>query len=112
MQTRCQELLPPVPQSLTPCLPALDLEVAVSALKTPSLQGGFCTADRIVTVSPGYAYEIQTPEGGWGMESLLRSRAYALNGGFKLHDITTTLFFIFVMKKTRLQHYSKRTWRV
>ena len=44
------------------------------------LQGGFCTADRIVTVSPGYAYEIQTPEGGWGMESLLRSRAYALNG--------------------------------
>ena len=43
-------------------------------------QGGFCTADRIVTVSPGYAYEIQTPEGGWGMESLLRSRAYALNG--------------------------------
>lgn len=32
------------------------------------------------TVSPGYAWEIQTPEGGWGMEGLLRSRAYALNG--------------------------------
>ena len=33
-----------------------------------------------MTVSPGYAWEIQTPEGGWGMESMLSSRAYALNG--------------------------------
>lgn len=33
-----------------------------------------------MTVSPGYAWEIQTPEGGWGMESMLTSRAYALNG--------------------------------
>ena len=44
------------------------------------LQGGISTADRIVTVSPGYAWEVQTPEGGWGMEQMLRSRAYALNG--------------------------------
>lgn len=44
------------------------------------MQGGISTADRIVTVSPGYAWEIQTPEGGWGMESMLTSRAYALNG--------------------------------
>ncbi len=43
-------------------------------------QGGISTADRIVTVSPGYAWEIQTPEGGWGMEQMLGSRAYALNG--------------------------------
>ncbi len=34
----------------------------------------------MVTVSPGYAWEIQTPEGGWGMEHMLRSRAYGLNG--------------------------------
>ena len=33
-----------------------------------------------MTVSPGYAWEIQTPEGGWGLESMLSSRAYALNG--------------------------------
>ena len=33
-----------------------------------------------MTVSPGYAWEIQTPEGGWGMEEMLASRAYALNG--------------------------------
>ena len=34
----------------------------------------------MVTVSPGYAWEIQTPEGGWGMEGMLTSRGYALNG--------------------------------
>lgn len=52
-------------------------------------QGGISTADRIVTVSPGYAWEIQTPEGGWGMEQMLGSRAYALNGvlnGIDNHD--------------------------
>ena len=43
-------------------------------------QAGISTADRVVTVSPGYAWEIQTPEGGWGMEGLLGGRAYALNG--------------------------------
>ena len=46
----------------------------------PAVQGGLSTADRVMTVSPGYAWEIQTPEGGWGMEDMLRSRAYALNG--------------------------------
>lgn len=45
-----------------------------------TLKGGIITSDRVCTVSPGYAWEIQTPEGGWGLEGLLRSRAYALNG--------------------------------
>jgi starch synthase len=45
-----------------------------------TLKGGLSCADRVVTVSPGYAWEIQTPEGGWGMEGMLRSRSYALNG--------------------------------
>ena len=43
----------------------------------------------MVTVSPGYAWEIQTPEGGWGMEGMLASRSYALNGvlnGVDLED--------------------------
>lgn len=44
------------------------------------MQAGISCADRIVTVSPGYAWEIQTPEGGWGMEGMLTSRGYALNG--------------------------------
>ncbi len=43
-------------------------------------QAGISCADRVVTVSPGYAWEIQTPEGGWGMEGMLASRSYALNG--------------------------------
>lgn len=33
-----------------------------------------------MTVSPGYAWEICTPEGGWGMNDMLDSRRYVLNG--------------------------------
>lgn len=32
------------------------------------------------TLRAGYAYEIQTPLGGWGMEWLMGGRQYALNG--------------------------------
>lgn len=45
-----------------------------------TLKGGIATADRIVTVSPGYAQEIQTVEGGWDLNPLLSSRSYVLNG--------------------------------
>ncbi|DBA69675.1 TPA: hypothetical protein ACH3X2_012611 [Trebouxia sp. C0005] len=45
-----------------------------------TMKAGISCADRVVTVSPGYAWEIQTPEGGWGMEGMLTSRSYALNG--------------------------------
>lgn len=38
------------------------------------------TADRIVTVSPSYSHEIQTHLGGWGMDGLLASRAYVVDG--------------------------------
>lgn len=44
------------------------------------LKGAICTADRVLTVSPGYAWEMTTPEGGWGLDGLLRSRTYHLNG--------------------------------
>jgi len=30
--------------------------------------------DRVLTVSPNYAIEIQTPEGGWGLHELLRAK--------------------------------------
>jgi glycogen synthase len=33
-----------------------------------------------VTVSPGYAKEIQSWVGGWGLEGLLAQRSYVLNG--------------------------------
>lgn len=38
------------------------------------------TADRIITVSQGYAWEITTVEGGWGLDTLLRSRQFVLSG--------------------------------
>ncbi|WP_134499144.1 glycogen synthase GlgA [Microvirga pakistanensis] len=39
------------------------------------LKAGLRLADRITTVSPTYAKEIQTPEGGMGLDGLLRSRS-------------------------------------
>jgi len=44
------------------------------------MKAGLHYADRITTVSPSYAKEIQTPEYGCGMEGMLLSRAGALSG--------------------------------
>lgn len=44
------------------------------------IKGGLVFSDRITTVSPGYAQEIQTPEFGHGLDGLLRSRQKALTG--------------------------------
>jgi starch synthase len=44
------------------------------------LKSGLVTADLIGTVSPTYAREIQTPEGGWGLDGILRSRTTDLRG--------------------------------
>ena len=44
------------------------------------MKAGLYYADRITTVSPTYAREIQSAEYGFGMEGLLRSRAGALGG--------------------------------
>eukprot|EP00850_Spirogloea_muscicola_P017607 SM000153S01596 [mRNA] locus=s153:150707:155072:+ [translate_table: standard] len=54
---------------------ALDKGEAVNILK-----GAIVTADRILTVSQGYAWEITTVEGGWGLDGLLRSRSSVING--------------------------------
>ncbi|XP_031382669.1 soluble starch synthase 1, chloroplastic/amyloplastic [Punica granatum] len=54
---------------------ALDTGEAVNLLK-----GAIVTADRILTVSQGYSWEITTSEGGYGLHELLSSRKFVLNG--------------------------------
>jgi len=44
------------------------------------LKAGLRLADRITTVSPTYAKEIQTPEGGMGLDGLLRARSSVVSG--------------------------------
>ena len=44
------------------------------------LKAGLQLCDRITTVSPTYAEEIKTPDGGMGLDGLLRHRASALRG--------------------------------
>jgi starch synthase len=44
------------------------------------LKAGLRLSDRITTVSPTYAAEICTPEGGMGLDGLLRGRAERLTG--------------------------------
>jgi starch synthase len=44
------------------------------------LKAGLVFADRITTVSPTYAAEIGTPDGGIGLDGLLRTRAAVLHG--------------------------------
>ncbi len=44
------------------------------------LKAGLALADRITTVSPTYAAEIRTPDGGMGLDGLLRQRAHVLTG--------------------------------
>jgi len=44
------------------------------------LKGGIMAADRVVTVSPRYADEIRSPEGGFGLDPLLRLRGPVVGG--------------------------------
>jgi starch synthase len=44
------------------------------------LKAGLALADRITTVSPTYAMEIQTESGGMGLDGLLRKRSHVLSG--------------------------------
>jgi len=44
------------------------------------MKGGLYYADRLTTVSPTYAREIQTPEQGFGLDGLLRLRGHVLTG--------------------------------
>lgn len=54
------------------------------------LKAGLALADRITTVSPTYAAEIRTPDGGMGLDGLLRGRSDRLHG--ILNGIDTTVW--------------------
>lgn len=41
---------------------------------------GIKTADRVVTVSCGYAWEIKTQEGGWGLHGIINENDWKLRG--------------------------------
>lgn len=41
---------------------------------------GLKTADRVVTVSHGYAWELKTMEGGWGLHNIINENDWKLNG--------------------------------
>ena len=57
---------------------------------TNPLSGGIALADRVVAVSPHYAWEITTGEGGFGLDGALRARGDALVG--ILNGIDTDLW--------------------
>ena len=56
--------------------------------KMSFLKGGINYSERITTVSPTYAREIQTPAGGFGFDGILKRRAAELTG--ILNGIDTT----------------------
>jgi starch synthase len=47
---------------------------------TNLLKGGIASADKITTVSPTYAKEIQTPEFGFGLENHIKAHSHKLVG--------------------------------
>lgn len=53
------------------------------------LQAGISCADMITTVSPTYAGEMQTPEGGFGLDGLLRVRTDVVRGILNGCDLDT-----------------------
>lgn len=53
------------------------------------LQAGISSADMVTTVSPTYAHEIQTPEGGFGLDGLLRVRSDVVRGIVNGVDVET-----------------------
>ncbi|WNB76719.1 glycogen synthase GlgA [Methylomonas koyamae] len=54
------------------------------------IKGGLAYSDRITTVSPTYAQEIQTPEFGYGLEGLLAHKQQQLSG--IINGIDTTVW--------------------
>jgi len=62
------------------CIPAVDRDSLPDWAQEIPLPMGIALADRVNTVSPTYALEIQTKEYGSGLDGLLRLRADVLSG--------------------------------
>ncbi|XP_010693244.2 granule-bound starch synthase 2, chloroplastic/amyloplastic [Beta vulgaris subsp. vulgaris] len=50
--------------------------------------GGLRAADRIVTVSHGYAWELKTQEGGWGLHDIINESDWKMRGIVNGIDVT------------------------
>lgn len=79
------------------------------------LKGGLQLADAITTVSPTYAREICTPEGGMGLDGLLRDRRDVLTGILNGADTDvwdpetdTSLTATYNVSRIRLRALNKR----
>lgn len=44
------------------------------------MKAGFLSAHRVVAVSPGYAWECTTQEGGWGLDGIIRDIGWKMRG--------------------------------
>jgi len=64
------------PDAFAHCLKCRDINSGPDCLNL--LCGAVTIADRVLTVSPNYAFEIQTSGGGYGMHEVLRGKADAM----------------------------------
>eukprot|EP00932_Pfiesteria_piscicida_P016915 SRR837773.382.p1 GENE.SRR837773.382~~SRR837773.382.p1 ORF type:complete len:475 (+),score=206.46 SRR837773.382:31-1425(+) len=75
-----------LPQEALQDLQGEDMHMQTDCLNL--LQAAVRTCDRVLTVSPNYANEIQTPEGGFGMHTVLQQKAGMLRVGGILNGIS------------------------
>jgi len=75
-----------LPQEAIVDLQGEDLHMQTDCLNL--LQGAVKTCDRVLTVSPNYSKEIQSPEGGFGMHAVLQEKAAGLRVAGILNGIS------------------------
>jgi len=75
-----------LPQEAIQDLQGEDMHMQTDCLNL--LQAAVKTCDRVLTVSPNYANEIQTPEGGFGMATVLQQKAASMRLGGILNGVS------------------------
>ncbi|CAG9463128.1 unnamed protein product [Pedinophyceae sp. YPF-701] len=56
------------------------LDDPIGGIHMNIMKAGLEFSNQVVAVSGGYAWEIQTQEGGWGLDSILRNQQHKLSG--------------------------------